>query len=278
MICRIVSRSASPAGTASSAARAQLLPDAAVGDAGAVRIPDRQSLPLDDLVCWEPACGEMHMARPLEEYFADVIASDVHRYGDDHELFDFTLAALVGPPRSAEQPDFVITNPPFTLAVEFIAARRRRANADSRCWCAAPSSRAASGTGELWSTNPPSFVLQFCERVVMLEGRLVRAGDVDPFAEEEGRKATTATSYVWLVWLEGEPDTRFPVDRLLTGRHAARGWSGARRLSRAAIRAAQDWPHHSNAVAALATELGVAKGEAWHRVIAAGIDILGREG
>jgi hypothetical protein len=57
--------------------------------------------------------------------------------------------------------------------------------------------------------NPPSFVLQFCERVVLLEGRLVQAGAVDPFAEEEGRKATTATSYVWLVWLDGERDTRF---------------------------------------------------------------------
>lgn len=43
-------------------------------------------------------------------------------------------------------------------------------------------------------------------------------------------------------------------------------------------RAARDWPEQSAAVAAIAAEMGVAKGEAWRRVIVAGIDILGREG
>jgi hypothetical protein len=70
---------------------------------------------LSALSAWEPGCGELHMARPLAEYFGQVRASDVHRYSDAHELLDFLL---FGPeePRS----DFVISNPPFRLAQAFI--------------------------------------------------------------------------------------------------------------------------------------------------------------
>jgi hypothetical protein len=165
------------------------------------------SLPLDDLVCWEPACGEGHMARPLGEYFRDVVASDVHRYADDHEIFDFTLSAMVRPDR--EEPDFIITNPPFQLAEEFIAVAAAVARQGFAMLVRSAFLEGAARHRSLWSTNPPSFVLQFSERVVLLENRLVQAGAVDPFAEQEGRKATTATSYVWLLWLYGEPDTRF---------------------------------------------------------------------
>jgi hypothetical protein len=61
----------------------------------------------------------------------------------------------------------------------------------------------------LFHRCPPDFVLQFSERVVMLEGRLIEPGKVDPFAEKEDTKASTATAYVWLVWLRGRGgDTR----------------------------------------------------------------------
>ena len=73
--------------------------------------------------CWEPACGEGHMARPLSEYFASVRATDVHPYGHG-EVQDF----LFNPP-SRPVVDWVITNPPFRLAREFaitgmVAARQ----------------------------------------------------------------------------------------------------------------------------------------------------------
>jgi hypothetical protein len=160
-----------------------------------------QGQALDQQVCWEPACGEGHMARPLREYFADVIASDVHRYSDDHELFDFTLTAMAG---GQEQPDWVITNPPFRLAVEFIQA----ANAITRKGFAMLVRSAFLEGGEryrqLFSQLPPTFALQFSERVVMLEGRLIRAGDVDPFSDQPDRRARSATAYCWLVWLSGQ--------------------------------------------------------------------------
>jgi hypothetical protein len=160
---------------------------------------------LKPLTCWEPACGEGHMARPLAEYFGQVRASDVHDYGGN-EIADFTLTPQIA--AEIASVDLVVTNPPFLLALDFI----RAAVAASRMGFAMLV-RSAFLEGEerhrdLWSVFPPAFVLQFSERVVLLEGRLVQSGAVDPFAEKAGTKASTATAYVWLVWLAGQSDTR----------------------------------------------------------------------
>lgn len=160
---------------------------------------------LANMVCWEPACGEGHMVRPLREYFRDVIASDVHRYGEDHEIFDFTLARFER--REEDRPDFVVTNPPFRLCAEFIAAASAIAERGFAMLVRSAFLESGERYARIWSVNPPSFVLQFCERVVMLEGRLVRRGKRDPFAADGGN-ASSATAYCWLIWLEGEPDTR----------------------------------------------------------------------
>ena len=77
---------------------------------------------LSRMTCWEPACGEMHMAKPLGEYFGQVRASDVHQYGDN-ELIDFALTGA-----TEEGADFIISNPPFRLAEEFIRVGLDRAN------------------------------------------------------------------------------------------------------------------------------------------------------
>lgn len=151
---------------------------------------------LEGLTCWEPACGEGHMVRPLEEYFADVIASDVHPFGDNL-CFDFTLAPVLGTP--GDQPDFIVTNPPFTLAYEFIEAAAVTARVGFAMLVRSAFLEGADRFARLWSRFPPDYVLQFSERVVMLEGRLIQSGAVDPFAEKHGTTASTATAYVWLV-------------------------------------------------------------------------------
>lgn len=155
--------------------------------------------------CWEPACGEMHMARPLAEAFAQVRASDVHQYGDN-DVADFLFQ------RERASVDWVITNPPFVLANEFVEAGLQAA----RIGCAMLV-RSAFLEGDkrhktLFGPNPPAYVLQFVERCCMFKGRVIRAGALDPFNldEETGdpRKASSATAYCWLVWIHGETDTR----------------------------------------------------------------------
>lgn len=178
--------------------------------------------PLGTLSCWEPACGEMHMARPLAECFASVRASDVQAYGPipaggaaGHDLLDFAMLGAFEPPV-----DWVITNPPFRLAEAFIAtglkvARRGVAMLVRSAFLE------AEVRGPLWRETPPDFVLQFQGRVVMLKDRLVRRGSVDPFADVPGTKASSATAYCWLVWLGGEvggfvADTRLRwIDRCM---------------------------------------------------------------
>lgn len=147
---------------------------------------------------WEPACGELHMARPLGEYFRQVRATDVHQYGA-HEIVDFPLTGATEP-----MVDWVITNPPFNLAEAFIATGLRAARRGVAVLLRIAFLEGEKRHRSLFAPHPPAFVLPFVERVCMLEGRLVRKGAVDPFAEKPGTKAATATSYCWLVWRHGD--------------------------------------------------------------------------
>lgn len=152
---------------------------------------------LEQMTAWEPACGEDHMAEPLREYFASVRSSDVHRYRSEHEVLDFTVLGRMEPPV-----DFVITNPPFRLAEEFVDTALQVARVGVAMLVRSAFLEGQERHETFFSSNRPDFVLQFAERVVMLEGRLVRSGEVDPFAQEQGRKASNATAYVWLVWFK----------------------------------------------------------------------------
>ena len=64
--------------------------------------------------CWEPACGKGHMAKVLNEYFGEVIASDIFPYGYGSTR-DFLDEAMV------QEVDWIITNPPFNRAEKFAA-------------------------------------------------------------------------------------------------------------------------------------------------------------
>lgn len=150
---------------------------------------DNGHLAPGEFSCREPAANRGHMVAPLSEYFASVDASDVHDYGAGFAVRDYLF------PGELPMVDFTITNPPFRLAEQFI----ERATATSSVGFAMIV-RAAFLEGQgrferLFSRNPPSFVLQFTERVVMHKGRLAPEG-------------STATAYAWLVWLDGESPTK----------------------------------------------------------------------
>ncbi len=164
-----------------------------------------QGYALDQASCREPAANRGHMARPLFEYFGWVIASDIHDYGAGFAVSDYLF------PIDEPRVDWTITNPPFRLAEQFIA----RACGHSRIGVAMiVRSAFLEGQGRyerLFSPNPPSFVLQFTERVGMFKGRLVQVGaDDHANLDRNGkpRKAGTATSYAWLVWIDGESPTQ----------------------------------------------------------------------
>lgn len=156
------------------------------------------------LNAWEPACGRGHMAATLAEYFFAVHASDVADYSKEEvrtaewrgqtRVADFLGLDAVPPRIDATGVDWIITNPPFRLAPEFI----RRSIAFQPRKGVAMLTRLAFLEGvdrhrTLFSTRPPSIIAQFAERVPMVKGRLTAKG-------------STATAYCWLIWLRGAPE------------------------------------------------------------------------
>jgi len=67
-------------------------------------------------ICWEPAANRGYMARPLNEYFKHVMESDIHDYGDHNDV-DFLNCNI---DRTNSTIHWVITNPPFNKAQQFI--------------------------------------------------------------------------------------------------------------------------------------------------------------
>jgi hypothetical protein len=156
-----------------------------------VEIVRAMSGPLDERTCWEPACGQGHMARPLAETFGDVFASDVHPYGYG-AIVDFLL------PFYGRRFDWIITNPPFRLGEEFILTGLDRAHDGVAVLVRTAFLESVGRYERLFKVRPPTAVAQFVERVPMVKGRV----------DEE---ASTATSYAWLIWSKGPaaPGTKF---------------------------------------------------------------------
>jgi hypothetical protein len=142
---------------------------------------------LKPLSCLEPACGAGHMAKVLKEYFKDVGCSDAHDYGyapvRDYLSFPYETNAV----------DWVITNPPFRLAEEFVQRSFDVARHGVAMLVRTVFLESVGRYKRLFLNDPPSIFAQFVERVPMVKGRL-------------DEKASTATGYAWLVWEHGERD------------------------------------------------------------------------
>ena len=124
------------------------------------------------------------MARPLEEYFREVFATDIEDYGYPKQdaMRDFLTADQV-------ECDWIITNPPFNCAEAF-AQKGLKCSGRGVAMLVRTAFLESKGRYErLFSGTPPQHVLQFTERVPMLKGRL-------------DRYASSATSYCWVVWVK----------------------------------------------------------------------------
>lgn len=141
---------------------------------------------LVDLTCLEPACGRGYMAKPLAEYFRQVDAADAYHYGFA-PVRDFLTY-----PYEAGSHDWVITNPPFRLAEEFVERALLVARKGVAILARTVFLESVGRYQGIFSQNPPSKFAQFVERVPMVRGRL------------DG-KATTATGYAWFVWEKTAP-------------------------------------------------------------------------
>lgn len=143
---------------------------------------------------WEPACGEGHMAHGLKDYFDYVYATDIHDHGwagQHGPCLDFLAPAS----DAVDQIDWIVTNPPFGKAAEFVAAGLRRAKRGvallARTALLESAGRYPLFFGADGIKGPASLyaIAPFFERVPM------KLGEWDP-------KASTATAYAWFVWMQ----------------------------------------------------------------------------
>jgi hypothetical protein len=137
--------------------------------------------------CLEPACGAGHMDKVLREYFTATSASDKFDYSYG-KVADFQTA-----PYEVGSFDWVITNPPFNLAEDFIARARKIARRGVAVLARTVFIESVGRFERLFQPDPPAAFAQFVERVPMVKGRL-------------DKKASTATGYAWFVWLNEDVD------------------------------------------------------------------------
>jgi hypothetical protein len=143
-------------------------------------ILDDRIMDLAATTCWEPAANRGFLVRGLDDYFGNVIASDVHDYGAGFAVEDFLF------PGKKTLATWIITNPPFRLAEAFA----KRALEHTPHVAMLVRSAFLEGAGRyngLFRDTAPQLILQFTERLPMNRGKC-----------EAGM--TTATAYCWLVW------------------------------------------------------------------------------
>jgi hypothetical protein len=150
--------------------------------------------------CLEPACGRGFMSEALKEYFYEVDSKDIFEYGYG-EVDDFLSST------SKKKYDWVITNPPFKNAEEFILKGLSIANKGVAVLVRTVFLESVGRYERLFSKTPPSIVAQFVERVPMVQGRV-------------DKQASTATGYAWIIWtkdFKGKPLMRWiaPCRKLL---------------------------------------------------------------
>jgi hypothetical protein len=131
--------------------------------------------------CLEPACGAGHMAKVLKEYFGEVRCSDAYHYGYG------AVRDYLDAPFEANAVDWVITNPPFRLAEDFVQRSLMVARRGVAILARTVFIESVGRYRTIFETNTSTKFAQYTERVPMVRGRL-------------DRRASTATGYAWLIW------------------------------------------------------------------------------
>ena len=125
------------------------------------------------------------MAEVIAEFASgQVIASDIFDYDFGQDPHDFLNDAPLC------RPEWIITNPPFNLACEFILHAFDLASEGVAMLARTTWIEGKGRYEKLFRDRPPTIYAPFVERVPMVKGRW------DPVA-------STTTSYAWFIWRNG---------------------------------------------------------------------------
>lgn len=136
---------------------------------------------------WEPACGALDMQRPLNEYYDYVYASDIEPRGDPYghfgEQVDFFEATI----NQINYKDWIITNPPFNLFMEFFYIGMSHARCGVALLAPLTVAEGISRYNKIYRPFAGKFcIAPFVERVPIIKNTV-------------RKDAGTARAYVWLI-------------------------------------------------------------------------------
>lgn len=164
----------------------------------------------------DPACGEGHMTGVFEEYgFGAVLGFDIHDYSvEGTEPPGWVGQQNFLAPDLHLAVDWIITNPPFSegnvdRTLEFALRATKMATKGVALFVRQQWLEGVERYQRLFRDNPPTLIAQFSERVNLCKGRW----------EPEG---STATAYVWLVWVKAGAASGTEFCWIEPGRRSAR--------------------------------------------------------
>ena len=156
-------------------------------------------------VLWEPAAGMGHMALPLKDRGHEVLCTDLHDYGKTvHkdiyiypgvDFIDHHMPWTVG---------CVITNPPFSIAAEFVRAGLK----------VAPKVCVLGRLAFLEGQRRKDIIEGNLARVYVFENRLPMMHrwapdpDTGEYVEWPGKKAASAMAFAWFVFEQDHDPSR----------------------------------------------------------------------
>lgn len=134
----------------------------------------------------EPACGRGHMGVAFREAGLKVLEYDKIRYTPGHKLADYTNGA------SYPRHDFVVTNPPYTLANHFALRALSDDNDGVAMLLRTIWMEGVTRHDTLFGKRPPTIVAVFSRRMQAAHGKLVRGGGA-------------MMSHSWFWWDKSKP-------------------------------------------------------------------------
>ena len=136
----------------------------------------------------DPAAGDGHMVWGLDDYFARVTACDIEPYCPRFAAQDWLSHDWADP--SGMAPDWIVTNPPFMLASEFVRRGIDRARRGVALLCRLSFIESAVRYPLFTGDTPLTQLAVFTDRVAMT------LGTWEP-------DASTATAYAVFLWMRG---------------------------------------------------------------------------
>jgi|TARA_B100000282_G_scaffold285452_1_gene250979 hypothetical protein len=136
---------------------------------------------------WEPACGDGNLANVLLENNWNVFQSDIFKYNNRHQVFDFLDCQKPKPKTN------IITNPPYKIGQKFI---------EKALTLIDPGYKAAflmriqflesKGRHEFFQKHPPKFVYIHSSRI-----KIFKNNDQEKYSDAQ------PLCYAWFVWEKG---------------------------------------------------------------------------